>query len=616
MDFQETELAKMRSYLILTTIWLLAAIWPADVGAQPADALREGLSAEMAGNWEEALEIYSGVLAENPGNVEMWLRVADIRASLELPEEAAEALAVAATLSPTNPRIHFRASQAYSMSDQPELALAAVGHAIELEPDNVTYLEAKAQLASWTGRSDVAAKTYERILKISPEDDSILLNYARTSAWGGHTDAAAEAYKEYLDGHPEAEDIYIEYVKVESWRGNYAASIGALGRYRDNFGASKQYNRERARILAWAGRPTEAMSLIAPLLEENPDDYDVNYSRTVALYRSYRPAEAVESLDKLVELRPDSKDTEDIRRIVMTPLRPDVTIGASIYSDSDDIDIYHGSITAEISPKPETRITAGVETDYLEADVGSGFAALDGDETVRHDRGWIGIEHVVSPEVSVSGHIGGADAEGESRFIYGAGIEFRPWDQLKLRAETDYGFHVVSPRSVDLGIRRSSNHLWADWTPDFIHTVILGVGYNDFSDDNESWEIVAAPRRSVLRREKINLDIGVRGTWYGFDEQLNNGYYDPEFYQSYMATFMAYWKISDDDGVSVSVDLGAVKDDEMDSFKFGSGASAEGVFGLYRDIELRIGGSIFNNQRTEGGAFEAYKGHIALTFRF
>ncbi len=606
----------MRSYLLLTTIWLLAALWPTDLRAQPADVPREGLSAEMAGRWEEALEVYNDVLAGDPGNVELWLRVSDIQASLGLPAEAAEALAVAATLSPTNPRIHFRASQAYSMSNQPELALEAVGHAIELEPENVTYLETQAQLANWAGLSDVAAMTYERMLKISPEEDSILLNYARSSAWSGHTDTAAEAYKEYLDGHPEAEEVYIEHVKVESWRGNYAASISILGQYRDNFGESKEYRREKARILAWAGRPTEAMSLIAPLLEENPDDYDVNYSRTIALYRGYRPAEAVESLEKLVELKPDSKDTEDIRRIVLTPLRPDVTFGVSAYSDSDDIDRYHGSITAGFSPKPETRITVGVETDYLEADATSGFEAADGDETVRHDSGWIGIEHVVSPEVSVSGHIGGADAEGESRFIYGAGIEYRPWDELKLRAETDYGFYVVSPRSVDLGIRRSSNHLWADWTPDFVHTLILGLGYNDFSDDNESWEVVAAPRRSVLRREKINLDVGVRGTWYGFEKQLDNGYYDPEFYQSYMATFMAYWKISDDDGVSVSLDLGAVKDDEMDSFKFGSGVSSEGVFGLYRDVMLRIGGSIFNNQRTEGGAFEAYESHIALTFRF
>jgi hypothetical protein len=54
----------------------------------------------------------------------------------------------------------------------------------------------------------------------------------------------------------------------------------------------------------------------------------------------------------------------------------------------------------------------------------------------------------------------------------------------------------------------------------------------------------------------------------------------------------------------------------MDSFRFGWGTTVEGVFGLYRDMMLRVGGSIFNNQRTQGGAFEAYEAHVALTLRF
>ena len=83
-----------------------------------------------------------------------------------------------------------------------------------------------------------------------------------------------------------------------------------------------------------------------------------------------------------------------------------------------------------------------------------------------------------------------------------------------------------------------------------------------------------------------------------------------------MITNLAYWKISDDDGVSVAFDLGVVKDEEMDDFRFGWGMSAEAVFGLYRDVTLKVGGSIFNNQRTEGGAFNAYAGHAALTCRF
>lgn len=606
----------MRIQALFAVILLLAALLrPAEVCAEP-EVPPEGLKAEMANEWERAIKLYRNVLERQPERVNLWMRISDIEAHLGNPEKAAEALSEAARHATDSAYVHFRLSQAYAEINRPELALSAISRSVELEPYNSAYLKARAQLAAWAGRSDVAATTYEQILESSPEDDSALLNYARASAWSGHTDKAAKAYEEYLRNHPEEEGIYIEQVRVESWRGNYAASLSLLGRYREAFGESKDYRRTKARVLAWAGRPSEAMELTLPLLDENPDDYDVNYSRTIALRNNNQPAEAVESLKKLVELQPDSAETKDIQRIVLTPLRPDMTFAASAYTDTDDLDRYHGSITAGFSPHPEIRITAGVETDYLEADRGSGFEAIDGDEEARHSSGWVGIDHIISPEVSVDGHIGVAEAEDESRFIYGAGLEYRPQDNLKLRAETDYGFYVVSPRSVDLGIRRSSNHLWADWKPDLIHTVILGLGYDDFSDGNESWEVIAAPRRSVLRREKINLDVGVRGTWQGFEKQLDNGYYDPDLYQSYMATGLAYWKMSSNDGVSVAMDLGAVKDDDMDDFRFGWGATVEGVFGLYSDIMLRVGASLFDNQRTEGGSFEAYEAHIALTLRF
>jgi tetratricopeptide (TPR) repeat protein len=616
LDFQKEELAKMRIRLLIAVIWLAGMIFPAGALAQQPSVPPEGLKAEMAGRWEKAIDVYEDVLDHEPERVDLWLRISDIEAHLGNSEKATKALAEAARLSPNDAGIHFRLSRAYSANNQPELALAAVDRALELDPDNIDYLKARAQLANWIGRSDVASDTYRQLLEKTPEDNALLLDYARSSAWSGHIDRAAVAYEEYLAIHPDDKEVLVEHVKVEAWRGNYTGSMSILGHYYETFGDSEEYRREKARVLAWAGRPTEAMELILPLLEEDPDDYDVNYSHTIALNNDYRPAEAVESLQKLVQLRPEAEETRDIQRVVETPSRPDITFAGSVYSDSDDLDRYHGSIVAGFSPQPETRILGGVETDHLEADSGSGYEKLDGDETERHDRGWMGLEHVVSPEVSVDGHIGVAETDGENRFIYGAGIEYRPKNNLRFRAETDYGFYVISPRTLDLGIRRSSNHLWATWEPDLLHTVVGGVGYNDFSDDNESWEAVVAPRRAVLRREKISLDLGVRGTWYGFDEQLDNGYYDPEFYQSYMATGQAYWKISDDDVVSLALDLGVVKDDEMSDFRFGWGTSVEGVFGLYRDVMLRVGGSFYNSYRTEGGDFEAVEGHIALTFRF
>ena len=93
----------------------------------------------------------------------------------------------------------------------------------------------------------------------------------------------------------------------------------------------------------------------------------------------------------------------------------------------------------------------------------------------------------------------------------------------------------------------------------------------DPEEEDGSGGLTFTPRSTkpvTVRGHIPGLPIST-GTWFGFDEELDNGYYDPDLYQSYMATGLAYWKISDDDGITVATDLGAVKDDDMDDFDFG-----------------------------------------------
>jgi tetratricopeptide (TPR) repeat protein len=576
----------------------------------------EGLKAEMAGEWDKAIEVYKAVLTQDPQRIDLWLRVSDIEASRGNHKEAAAAVKRAADLAPGDAKLYFRLSQAYSVAGQPELALEAVERSVEFEPNNVEYLKARAETANWLGKSAIAAESYEQIMALAPNDDSALLNFARSSAWSGRLDKAVCAYKRYVEKHPEDKDAYIEYAKTEAWRGDYHASLKILEDYRKKFGETKEYLQQKARVLAWARRPTKAIELITPLLVDEPDNYEVNYSRTIALHYDNRPREAVESLDKLSQLRPDSEETKDIRRFVLTPLRSNVSLTSQFYSDSDDLDRFHNSIRGVYVLQPETQLEVGAQTDYLHADRGSGLENIDGSEHAWHHRGWVGFDHRFSPEVDVDGYLGVADAEDKTRPAYGVGLDYQPLDNLYLRAARDYDFYVISPRSVSLGVRRGANRLLSVWEPHLLCTVVTELGYDDFSDDNNRWGATLAPRRSVLRSENFNIDLGVRGDWYGFEDDFDHGYYDPELYQSYMATGFGYWKISDDDGVSVALDAGAIKDDTMDNFRFGWGTNVEGTFGLYRDVMLKLGGGVSRNSRQEGGAFRAFNVYAALTFRF
>ncbi|GAB4330382.1 MAG: hypothetical protein Kow0099_00930 [Candidatus Abyssubacteria bacterium] len=577
----------------------------------------KGLAAEMAGEWEKAIEIYEETLKRDPNRADLWIRISDIEAHLGNEMRAAETLGKAAELRPDDADVQYRASNAWAAADQPEPALNAIERALELDPDNIDYLKAHAELANWAGRSRLAAKSYQRIMELAPGDDVNLLHYARSCSWGGELDEAVIAYREYLSRHPEERGVHIEHAHVEAWRGNYDASLRILENYREQFGETRQYRETKARVLAWAERPTLAFEYIAPLLEETPDDYEVNYSKTIALHHDNRPREAVQSLDTLTVLRPASKETYDIRRFVITPLRSNITFLTDFYTDSDDLDRYHGAAEGAYYVSPETRLEAGIETDYLEAERGSGLEHTDGSEHAWHHRGWLGAYHRFTPDLALDGFLGIADAEDKTRPSYGIGADYEPRDNLYFRLQRDYGFYVVSPRSISRGVRRGANALFTQWEPDLLYTIVAQMGFDDFSDSNTRWEAILAPRRAVLRAEDFNLDLGVRGQWYGFeDEDPDNGYYDPEFYQSYMATAYGYWKISDDDGVSLALEAGAIKDNDLDDFRFAWGANAEGIFGIYRDVMLRVGGGASRNSRQQAGAFRAYVLYAMVTFRF
>jgi len=575
-----------------------------------------GLEAEMEGRWEDAIKIYKSILTREPQRGDLWAKLGELDDYMGNYSGSAEAFQRAVQLLPNDPKLHFRLTQEYSILKDPNNAFVEIEKAVELDPNNIDYLKSRAQIANWVGKSEIAADSYKRVLALSPDDET-LLNLARTEAWIGELDESVKNYKKYYTKHPEDREALLGYVEAEGWRGNFPSALSLLEKYRRDFGETTDYLKVKARILASAERPTAAMKLIPLLLEKSPDDYEVLFSQAIALHYAHRPREALNNVRILEKLRPFSRETDGIRRFVTTPVRSNVELGFNFYADSDHLDIYTSELRGTYFLSPETFLEAGVINDYLTAEKGRGLEQLNGDEDALHTRAWIGMGHRFSQKVAIGAQLGGASAEGKVRFpTYNVSADFQVSDELKVRLEKDYGYYVVSPRTVSIGIRRDANTLQLTWNPDLNYTIDTNFSYDTFSDDNTLWEILLGPRRAVLRSEKLNLDIGVNAWWFGFDEDFNNGYYSPELYQRYMVSGFSYWKINDDNGVSFILSLGIQKDDTMDHFRFGADASVEGTFGLYRDWMFKIKGAATNNMRQATGAFRALTIGAALTRRF
>jgi Flp pilus assembly protein TadD len=574
-----------------------------------------GLAAEGDGRWTEALQIYQDELRRDPRMTELWLRVADIEARLGRTDESIAALERAASIDPGNAPILSRLSQAYAAAGRATAAVRAIEAALATQPANEDYLQAHAKLATWAGDYRAAATTYQRLRQLHPEDSELTLAYARVCVWDGRTDAAASALREYLNSPLSSPDAWLELARAESWRGNYSAALDALSEYRVLAGETPAYSRELAGTLARAGRPREALKHLDTLLAASPDDYELNVSRTIALAGLRRQGDARSSLMTADTLKPGQAETRAAESVLLSLLASSVGPSTTFYGDSDGLRTFRITPRADVGFNTDTRLHGGYEYVDLVARSGSGLEQVSGATGATVDHTWGGLTQRVGA-VTLGGTIGQAQTESHRMATYSALLRFTSSDGFVASIERSSLFAAISPRTAGLGITRLNHRAQVDWSPALRYHVVLDMSHDDLSDGNARWEFFVSPRVAVVRKQRLNLDLGLLVHQFGARQDLDNGYYDPHRYEFYSVVMSPYWKVSENIGVGMSAGLGGQRDDSSPTFQFGGNTSVEATFGIYERWLLKVSGSTTSNRRLDSGAFQGYSGGIVLLRRF
>lgn len=524
-------------------------------------------------------------------------------------------LQAAAAVNPSDAPLLSRLSQAYAVANQPEAALAAIEGALVLDPEHVEYLRAHAILSTWAARYDLARDSYRRLARLQPLELDVTLNYARVSAWAGDTDNAVNEYRRYLGERPDAADVWLDLARTESWRGNYASALNALSDYRERFGESPAYLGELAGVMASGGRPSRAQEVLRPLLAAEPDSYELNLTRTVALARQHRASEAYDALSTLRTLASDPIGIRTAERVLRSEFASTAEPRISAYSDSDQLNVQRFAPRVTLALPTGTRISGGYERTRLESAIGSGLEQPDGSSTAQVGQVGVGLEQKVG-RVSLGGQLGQATVEGQKRTTYGVGVRVRAFDTLFLAAERTDGLFVVSPRTVGLGMTQVSHHLQSELTVGMRYHVAVDVTHQELSDGNERLEMTVSPRRTLARRARFNLDMGVSAYRLETTRDLNNGYYDPRRYEYYAITAFPYFKLHENVGLGLMLSGGAQRDTTSSAFHVGGTISGEATFGIYAPWLLKVNSSATMNQRLDSGAFRGFGGSVALVRRF
>ncbi len=573
-------MAQVKAFVLI--IWFALAS-PAGVAlAQEPAVPAAGLAAEAAGDLDAAIAVYEEA-ARGGGRADLWVRISRIEAT----------------------------------RNDPQAALEAIERAVELEPGDVAHLRARAELASWAGDYERAADSHRRIGELTGEP-AAELGLARIAAWQGKTAVSIRHYREYLRREPADSVATIELARQETWRGDARAALKLLDGYRERFGETVDYRIERGRALVTGGRPRAAIEILEPLVAERPDDYEARLVLTLALSDAGRRRDAAGSVEELARIDPANPRTAEVRAYVMTPIRSFVRPRYEYYDDSDEVrhDLYGFEAGVELSPASKL-VGQGSDT-RVRSEPGSGLAPLSGDATVHERAADAGIVFGLGGSGEIEARVGGAwiDEGGPELFTWLAALRLTPSDAVGIALSSERDFFDVSARALDLGIERTAGRAQLRWSPAIGWTVeALGSRESD-SVVTGRCEARLAVSYGVLRRQLVNVVLGVASGWMWFDENTDSGYYDPARYEQHLGVVSTYWKLGDQSGLSARAAIGAFRDDEIEDFERSAELAAEATFGITTDWSLVARAAYLDNVRSVTGAFSATGAGLYLTRRF
>jgi tetratricopeptide (TPR) repeat protein len=449
------------------------------------------------------------------------------------------------------------------------------------------------------------------------QDPARLDQQAREAAWAGRTAEALHLLEQHLAQHPEDRAARLDRARWLAWAGDYAASIEAL----DALGGDDDEARAlRARVQAWAGRRDAALVLNQPLYDAHPDNYDVAWTQAIAERLGERPELALPAFTRVQQLQPDAKDTKDLAKVVRLPLYSWISAPASVYSDSDDIEIRGWGLDANLRVSDAVRLFADVAERTHEAPATGPFGSLFGGDDVDESRIEVGAHFAATPDIGLELGAGRSDLDFANGSDDGDTIGHLRFSQ---RVNDDVFYAIgaerdrvaYSPRVLSLGVMRNGATLDLAFTPTLRDTIAVHAGADHFSDDNDRRALNADWRHAVYRSGKANVDVGVQGEWLGYSKAPGTGYYSPDNYRRIAPMVSTYIALGPEAGLYLGGALGVQRDETFENWERASDASAQLTLGIFTHWQL-VASAAWTERLNEFGGYEGTSFGLQLRYRF
>ena len=505
-------------------------------GADAAVAANDDSADEAwsAGNTALAMRLYGDRLAADPEDGTAMLRVALMRAWQEQYDAAVELLDRLIEQQPGHLDARLARARVRAWSGDIPAALDEVAEVLAVQPDNAEAMEALALFQAWASQLDETLGSYDELLSIAPGSSSAQLRQAQALARSAQFEASRAAFDALLARDPDDIEARLGLARTLAFSQDFAAAIEQYDEVLDRAPAEMRALTGKGKTLGWAGRLVESERAALQAVESDRSSAEA-WGGLGQVYRwQGRNAAAREALERAAELAPTNAVIRDQLRSVNLTLAPLARPTVIYENDSDNNTMVTTSLAAGWHPTPRLDVRAEGYLKQLEQTFGGGLVE-------RTARGvTVSGRYQLRPGWTLSGGLGGSRSNGTdapSNVEYQLGISSPDRNRLDVALNlTSTGMNETAALAA-LGVRSTEILLTGRWTPVLGWRVdgTVGVGKFEGTEANGRRGASLSASRRVARF--FSLGASLRG--FSFEKNLNDGYFDPDFYG--IGEITSYW---------------------------------------------------------------------------
>jgi tetratricopeptide (TPR) repeat protein len=493
------------------------------LSATPATTSGPSDAADRAwteGNSALALELYTARLQADPTDETALLRSGLLTAWQGRYAEARALLDRLIERSPRDLDARLARARVRAWSGDVSGAQGEVREILAVQPDNREALEALALFQAWTGELDEALGTYDELLAIAPESSVASRMRAQALARASRFEASRAAYEALLAADPTDVEARLGLAEALAYGQDLNASLAEYDRVLATSPADVRALVGKSRVLTWAGRLVEA-ERVARMATEADGESAAAWTGLGQIYRAQgRPAEAIAALETATRIAPTDPDARDQLRSVRLSLAPIAQPTVIYERDSDDNRILTTMLTSGWHPTPRLDVRARAF-----------YRDLDQRIFLRNAQGvTLTSSYQLTPGWTIVAGLGGSRTNGTTTpTLLEYQVSVRTPERHTLGAGVHYASTGVNETAslAELGGRSNELSLSARWSvsPTWRVDGSVGVGEIQGREDNG--------RRSALlstSRRFGSLAVGLSLRGFSFEKDLDDGYFDPDFY--------------------------------------------------------------------------------------